>query len=103
MLRARSILLGSRGQVGLAMINAVCGGRRGVSDADFDRVEFPVVGRWNEGQAVFMAHEVGNFAENRSKVLVGSREINAASICTRYGLEFFVGLGKALRGGLYFL
>lgn len=54
----------------------------------------------NEAQIVFMANELCDFGENGGKILVGFREVDAASIGFRNGFQFFVGLGKAFSGYL---
>src|SRR5580658_10713937 len=95
--------LRGRSDVGLAMVNGWGILRGRARDADFDGVELSVV-RWrNEAQIVFVAHQLRDLGENRGKVLAGCREINAASVGTRYSFKLLIGFGKTLGGCLGFV
>ncbi len=53
-----------------------CGGR---GDADFDGVDFAVVDGWGEGEAVFVADELGDLGVDGGVVLRVSGEEDAAA------------------------
>lgn len=85
-------MLRKRGDVGLAMIDAISSGWRHarsgtrrvrcwrVGQADLDRVERPIMRWWNEAQIVFVAEELGDLSENRGKILGGYGEVRAPAI-----------------------
>src|ERR1700752_134226 len=84
-----------RGEVGLAVVHLV----RGVSYSDFEGVELGVGGGRGEGEAVFVANELGDFGVGAGEIVGVGGEIDAGA---GEGGEFaqgLVGFGEAFYDG----
>ena len=90
---------------GLRLSGGLGGWRRGVrsgsvgrGDADFEGVDFAVILGWSEGEAVFVADELGDLGVHRCVILSVVGEVDLAAGGVGEGAQQTIGFVETLCG-----